>query len=92
MKRKQPMVTDAQLAVLEEFGGRTRELAQSELPGHSNLSILLTRMVRHGWLRFTGEYQHPANGSRSRIVAITELGRIARDYGRVERKVRKGRR
>ena len=25
MKRKRPMVTDAQLAVLEEFGGRTRD-------------------------------------------------------------------
>jgi hypothetical protein len=91
MKRKQPMVTDAQLEVLEEFGGRAREIAQSELPGHSNLSILLTRMVGHGWLRVTGEYQHPANGSRSRVVAITELGRIARDYGRVERAHRRRR-
>lgn len=92
MKRKHPMVTDAQLAVLEEFGPRTREIAQCDLPGHSNLSTLLTRMVGHRWLRVTGEYPHPANGSRSRVVAITELGRAARDYGRAERKARRGRR
>ena len=92
MKRKQPMVSDAQLAVLEEFGPRTREVAQCELPGHSNSSILLKRMVGHGWIRVTGFYRHAANGSRSRVVAITELGKVAREYGRAERKARRGKR
>lgn len=86
MKRKRPFVTNAQLSVLEEFDARHRAIAQNELPAHTNASILLSRMVRHGWLKVTGYEQSPNNGSRTRVVAITALGRLAREYGRTERK------